>query len=209
MARSSARDPLDKYRWEVQVEGFSKVGFTQSGVPKYSITTREYAEGGAHLNPKSIIDKVSYAPITLSRGVTGDTSFAKWASGAWDLVQNNARFRDKPATEPGGDWVDAVANAAASVMEFVSTKPIPSSNKYPFSYRRTVTINHVNRTGQTIATYVLFNAYPIAYQPASDFDALADDGLSIETLTLAYEGFEARYNPLIAAGGGLVANAST
>ena len=208
MARSSARDPLDKYRWEVQVEGFSKVGFTQSGVPKYSITTREYAEGGAHLNPKSIIDKVSYAPITLSRGVTGDTSFAKWASGAWDLVQNNAVFRKDPPGD-GGDLIDAVASVVESVMEALATKPIPSSKKYPFSYRRTVTINHVNRTGQTIATYVLFNAYPIAYQPASDFDALADDGLSIETLTLAYEGFEARYNPLIAAGGGLVANAST
>jgi len=204
MARSSARDPLDKYRWEVQVEGFSKVGFTQSGVPKYSITTKEYAEGGAHLNPKSIIDKVSYAPITLSRGVTGDTSFAKWASGAWDLVQNNAVFRSDSTTK----WSD-VASVIAAVVDAVATKPIASSSKYPFSYRRTVTINHVNRTGQTIATYVLFNAYPIAYQPASDFDALADDGLSIETLTLAYEGFEARYNPLIAAGGGLVANAST
>ena len=202
MARSSARDPLDKYRWEVQIEGFSKVGFTQSGVPKYSITTREYAEGGAHLNPKSIIDKVSYAPITLSRGVTGDTSFAKWASGAWDLVQNNARFRSDSTTK----WSD-VASAIAAVVDAVATKPIPSSNKYPFSYRRTVTINHVNRTGQTIATYVLFNAYPIAYQPASDFDALADDGLSIETLTLAYEGFEARYNPLVAAGGGLLSKA--
>jgi len=202
MARSSARDPLDKYRWEVQVEGFSKVGFTQSGVPKYSITTKEYAEGGAHLNPKSIIDKVSYAPITLSRGVTGDTSFAKWASGAWDLVQNNAAFRSDSTT----DWTK-VADAISAVMDAVATKPIASSGKYPFSYRRTVTINHVNRTGQTIATYVLFNAYPIAYQPASDFDALADDGLSIETLTLAYEGFEARYNPLVAAGGGLLSKA--
>jgi phage tail-like protein len=208
MARSSARDPLDKYRWEVQIEGFSKVGFTQSGVPKYSITTREYAEGGAHLNPKSIIDKVSYAPITLSRGVTGDTSFAKWASGAWDLVQNNARFR-KAALDDPKSFTDIAEQVITTVMEALATDAIPSSTKYPFSYRRTVTINHVNRTGQTIATYVLFNAYPIAYQPASDFDALADDGLSIETLTLAYEGFEARYNPLVAAGGGLVANAST
>jgi phage tail-like protein len=90
MARSSLRDPLDKFRWAVQIAGFTKLGFETTTAPGYKLTTNKYAEGGSHLNPRSIIDGAEFKPVVLSVGVTTDTSFAKWASGPFYILQNNA-----------------------------------------------------------------------------------------------------------------------
>ena len=191
MARSGFRDPLDKYRWVVDIPGFSKSGFLTCSVPKSIITTRKYREAGAHLNPKLIYDQVEYAPVTLSRGVTNDTSFTKWATSAWDLVQKNAGV----ATSDSGDTTSPTGMLLAAASSG-GAKPVPSESGYPFSYRRTVKIENVNRAGQTEVVYVLYNAIPTIYHPASDFDALDDNTVSIETLTIEYEGFDILYTGL-------------
>lgn len=187
MARSGVKDPLDKFRWTVSIPGFSKLGFYQCAVPRYNITPKEYAEAGSHLNPKVIIDRVGAVPVTLTRGVTNDTSFAKWAAGPWDLVQNNAASATPP-TVP-----NTFEGAVNAVTNLIGASVVPASSSYPFSYRKDVKIEHVNRAGQAEVTYTLYNAIVISYQPASDFDAMADDALSIETLVLGYEGFDVRY----------------
>lgn len=197
MARSAVRDPMSKFSWIITIEGFSRLGFTKSGTPKYNVATREYKEGGSHLNPKLIVDGVSYAPITLERGVTNDTSFSKWASGMWDLIQNNAAKKQNSSTSltsPEG-FAAALQNNGADL--------IPSSSKYPFSYRRTVKIEHLNRSGVVEVVYTLYNCFPISYQPSSDFDSTGDDGLSIESLTLGYEGFDVRYTGISAVVGNI------
>ena len=198
MARSSNRDPLSKFSWIVTIDGFSRMGFTQSGTPKYNISTKEYKEGGSHLNPKVIIDGVSYSPITLARGVTNDSSFSKWASGAWDLLQNNAATNNNkvfeiPSTPTG--FIEAAQNNGVNT--------IPSSSKYPFSYRRTVKLEHLNRSGVVEVAYTLYNCFPISYTPASDFNSTGDDELSIETLVLGYEGFTVSYSGISAVVGNI------
>lgn len=196
MARSALRDPLDKYRWTVAIDGFSRLGFTQCGTPQYNITQKNYAEGGRHLNPLSIVDRVDYVPVTLSRGVTNDTSFNKWATSFIDLVTNSAAFKDLDTELSLGMQVfnAAADNGASSVASHDSTGPNPfGDGEYPFRFRRDVKIEHTNRAGQVEVIYVLYNAYPISYKPASDFDATGDDTVSIESLTLAYEGFEVKY----------------
>lgn len=200
MARSGVRDPLDKFRWTVDIPGFSKLGFNQCGTPKYVITPREYVEAGSHLNPKVIIDRVQFAPITLSMGVTNDTSFAKWASSPWDLVQNNVALKSSDTSGVTGFVGSVVSNISDN-----GASPVPSDSDYPYNYRRKVKIEHVNRAGQVEVIYILYNAIPIAYQPASDFDATDDGGVSIQTLTLAYEGFEVRYTGLAGAVGNFLA----
>lgn len=203
MARSGVRDPLDKYRWVISIPGFTKLGFTQCGVPRYTVTPREYAEGGAHLNPKLITDKVSYTPIVLSRGVTNDTSFAKWASSQWDLIQNNAA--SKASNSDFGSGPAGLLQSGISTFQDNGAEVVPSESAYPFNYRRKVKIEHVNRSGQTEVIYVLYNAYPISYQPASDFDSLSDDAISIESLTLGYEGFEVKYTGIAGAASNFIA----
>lgn len=166
MARPSEKDPLDRFRWTVKIEGFTRVGFSQCGVPSVSFNTRTYAEGGAHLFPKKIIDSVEYKPITLTRGVTIDQSFNDWSSKVFELVRGKT---EKANTEP-----ESIQGQAA----------------IPLEYRRDVVIEHRNRAGEITKKYILYNAIPIEYKPASDFQSDGDDVLSIETLVLAYEGFE-------------------
>lgn len=82
MARPSSKDPLDKFRWSVSIDGFTRLGFASCDVPGYSVTTKPYSEGGQHLFPKQVVDSISFKPVTLTRGVTADLSFHDWATQA-------------------------------------------------------------------------------------------------------------------------------
>jgi hypothetical protein len=196
MARNALRDPLDKFRWKVSIDGFSRLGFSACSTPSYNLNITEYAEGGAHLTPRKIVDSVTHTPVTLARGVTNDTSFNKWANGFIDLVTNNAAVNEAPeifgiALPTTGAL--GVAASAASALGFTGPVPVASNSAYPFQYRRTVTIEHINRLGVAEVVYILYGAFPIQYKPASDFDAATDDGVSVETLVLTYESFDVRY----------------
>lgn len=205
MARSGVADILDKYRWTVDIPGFTRMGFLQCGVPRSNITPREYAEGGAHLNPKQIVDRINYIPVTLLRGVTNDTSFSKWASAFIDVVQNEAALKSASASTK----VSAILEKAATDFASGGASVVPSTtatDSFPFNYRRTVKIEHCNRAGQVEVVYTLYNAYPIAYQPASDFDAMGDDAVSVETLVLGYEGFDVKYTGVAGFAGNLISS---
>ena len=190
MARSAIKDPLDKFRWSVKIDGFSKLGFQSCSVPGHRISKNKYAEGGSHLTPRSIVDGVEYKPVVLTVGVTSDTSFAKWASGPFDLVQNNAALNESSSA------FGIPIPQAVTQLGFGGPALVKSASSYPFSYRRTVTIEHINRLGVTEVTYTLYNAYVIDYDPASDFSAKDDDEVSIGSITLDYDGFDVRYSQL-------------
>lgn len=204
MARSALRDPLTKYRWVVSIEGFTRLGFTECTTPSYSITTRTYREGGAHLTPKQIVNQIEYQPVTLRRGVTNDTSFNKWANGFIDLVTSNTALNnDSGQDESGSSFLGAVQDVAETVQSTLSSSAIPSViSGDNTSYRKDVTISHVNRAGQIEVSYILYGAFPIEYKPASDFNAMGDDGMSLDSITLAYDSFEVKYSQL----GGLAGN---
>ncbi len=154
MARPSSKDALDKFRWMVEIEGFTRMGFSSCEVPSVSINTQKYAEGGNHLFPKQIVDSFEYKPIALQRGVTSDLNFHKWIKNYFEYVHG-------------------------------SSGSVQSSE-----YRRDVIINHLDRQGRIVKRYLLYNAFPIEYKPASDFASDADDTLSMERLVLTYESFK-------------------
>lgn len=201
MARSGVKDPLDKFRWTVDIPGFSKLGFMQCAVPRANITPKEYAEGGSHLNPKLIVDRMAYVPVTFTRGVTNDTSFNKWATSCMDLVQNNAAMKSSDSF-----FASPSVGSALSTFQDNGAESVPSNETYPFNYRKQVKMEHVNRAGQVEVIYVLSNVIVLAYQPASDFDAMSDEGMSIETLVLGYEGFDVKYTGLAGFAGNLLAS---
>lgn len=87
--------------------------------------------------------------------------------------------RGKSFTADFYNWVGLVYKA------FYSDENGESSN-----YRGTVVIDHLDRTGRVVKKYVLFNARPQAYIPTSNFDAKDDTEVSIETLTVTYEGYQ-------------------
>lgn len=178
MARASTRDPLDKFRWAIAIrldgqDSFQRLGFTSVETPEVNINTKSYQEGGAHLFPRQIVDSAEYKPITLRRGVTENVDFHKWATGYIELVRGT---RADGAKEVRGDVTQGL----------LTTTDIPIT---PQAYRREVSIGHLDREGNLVKIYRLYNAFPIAYKPASDFDSAADDELSIESITLSYESF--------------------
>ena len=194
IARSSNQDPLDRFRFVVQIDDFTRSGFTTCSAPAYSIEKKEYKEGGRHLNPLVIVDGVSYKPVTLTRGVNTDTSFNKWATGFIDVVQNNTSIQ-----KTGGfsDFLNnpakAFDNALGGALDGgVKSVPSNTGNYTEYSYRRLVKIFQVDRAGQYVVAYFLYNAFPIEYVAASEFDASSSE-VSIETLVLGYEGFEVKY----------------
>jgi phage tail-like protein len=76
------------------------------------------------------------------------------------------------------------------------------------NYRADVVIDHLDRRGRVIKKYVLRNARPLTYIAASNFDAMDDSEVSIETLILEYEGLEeysANYSQL----GAILGSAAT
>lgn len=178
MARPSSSDPLDKFRWSVSVDGFTRMGFTQCDVPSLAVTTKKYPEGGAHTSPRQIVDSVEYKPVTLTRGVTKDMSFHGWAIQFIEVLRGRITLEDSrpeiqiPTEFNGGGAIPAKVDMYA-----------------PLSYRREVKITHLNREGQPVKVYTLINAIPINYVPASSFSSDGDDMLSMESITLAYEGF--------------------
>ena len=216
MARSALQDPLEKFRWIVSVSeksvGFPgnlaaltfRTGFSETTVPGFEITTKSYPEGGAHLTPRQIPDSIAYLPVTLSRGRTNDPSFTAWATGFFDKATNNAQspydvFSFCTITQfcLCTGLLNAGTNQAASNSNITLED---------FNYRRDVRIRHTNRAGQLEVLYVLYNAFPIRYLPASDFNSLDDEGVSIETIVLGYEGFEVRYPGLAGIGANVAAN---
>lgn len=190
MARSSKKDILDRFRWSVEIEGFgasgSRAGFSIIQTPSYQITTKEYPEGGAHLQPKQIVDTISYQPVELIRGVTKDIGFDVWARGPFDATQIYDGI--KPAFLP--NTIVTARNAFGGNVIDRSNNP-PTEIVYNIDqYRRDVIIKHLSRTGKIVKIYTLKNCLPIEYKPASDFDASADSEVSVEKLVLKYESFE-------------------
>jgi phage tail-like protein len=55
--------------------------------------------------------------------------------------------------------------------------------------RRLIKIFQYNRTGQLVKSYVLYSCIVTDFKPASDFNAM-EDAISMETLTIEYEGFK-------------------
>lgn len=173
MARTGAKDPLDKFRWAVSVDGFTKLGFSACDVPSITINTKSYPEGGAHLYPRQIVESTEYSPVTLTRGVTTDKSFHDWVKQVLELIKGMSAQETKLLQQQyqllGSQAYDRAA---------------------PIEYRRTVKIHHLDRSSRIIKTYVLHNAFPVEYKPASDFASDGDDLLSMEKLVLKYESFE-------------------
>jgi phage tail-like protein len=178
MARPSNVDVLDKFRWSVNIEGFQRLGFASCGVPSITYNTNAYPEGGAHLHPRQIIDSVEYSPVTLMRGVTYDQSFYDWVRQAIELHRGSA------------------SSTSATTRETTQVDTFDIERDTPLEYRRDVEINHLDRSGRIVKTYLLINAIPVEFTPASEFVSDADDVLSMEKLVLKYEGFEVISNKL-------------
>lgn len=174
MARSASVDPLEKFRFSVswsnagdsEPTALTRVGFHDVQMPKRTTTKINYREGiDRDINQHSA-GLTSMEDVVLHRGVIiadPNDEFYKWAS----AVHN-------PSVGSSG-----VGQSSARPSDAASNK-----------YRKDITISMLDREGNVARSWVLYQAWPLHFEPGSDLNAAEDGDKSMESLTLAFEDFQ-------------------
>lgn len=190
MARSSTKDPVEKFRFKVTaitvdasltgavetiaaISGpnndlkklaiLSRAGFNEVQLPKANVSEIPYRENLDNQRFSKIPGLVKYDPITLRRGVTRSRDFYDW----YRLVNEEL----------------ALSSVAQELSKDAKYTPVQSE-----MFRKDIIIEVMDRSGQTVKAWYLFNCWPISYKPGNDLSASSDEKL-IEEITLTYEYF--------------------
>lgn len=179
MARSASSDPLEKFRFKIDIvfgtvtpEGGTpksivmRAGFHDAQMPKRATNKITYREGN---NPETSAlspGLSSTEDIVLSRGLVAEnsTGFYKWAN----------QSHQGMATDTPFDFTiehSATANPEAEDL------------------RKDLTITVFDRTGTPARRWFVSNAFVVNFVPGSDLNAAEDGEKSLESITLAYEDF--------------------
>lgn len=70
MPRSSLEDPLKTSKFQVEIDGFARAGFSFCGALEAETEVIEYREGGDNDQPRLSAGQTKYSPIVLRRGIT-------------------------------------------------------------------------------------------------------------------------------------------
>jgi phage tail-like protein len=164
MARSSKVDALEKFRFTISFDGLTRAGFHDVSSPKQSTNKGTYREGNAPDNLQLFPGLSQMEDVVMSRGVTTNQDFYDWAMLVFD---SEAMPQGQPNVQTSG------------------VVPLGSSTEY----RKELTITLWHRDGSPAKQWVLYNAFPINFQPSSDLSATEDGEKAMEQLTVGYESF--------------------
>lgn len=162
MPRSGNFDPIDRFRWRVYVVN-----------PAGAVWARA---GFTSCNSPAITLNASTYPEGGSHMNPR-------------LIIDGAAY--KPITLKRGVIMGKGADDFSKWIEstFKALSPSPAEEWSP-QYRNDIVIEHLNRDASVVKRFYLRNCVPTFYEPSSDFEAMGDDSVSVETLTFMYEGFE-------------------
>lgn len=183
MARSSTRDPVEKFRFIVTFlddsgsligesissnlnfneEKTTRAGFREVTIPQATITEIIHRENIDGTRPIKVAGLASYEPVTLRRGVTKNMQLYKW----YRLVNDDA----------------STINRFTEALSGLGNPPFQEPR-----YRKEVLISSINRAGDFVKHWLLINAWPSGYKGGDDLDATSDSIL-VEEMTLTYESF--------------------
>jgi phage tail-like protein len=172
MARSGQADPIDKFRFLVELSPLdgveaSRAGFTTCDIPQVEFGEITYREGNYRDNVEKTPGLASYSDITLTRGVTRDQDFYTW-------VDKQKKF--SATTRPAGDG------------EFGANDQRPSDDASS-DFRRTVTITALDREGQPAKIWKCYNVHVSSFQAGDNLDSNAEEKL-MASLTIRIETYE-------------------
>jgi phage tail-like protein len=77
MGRTMASDPLQGFRFKVEIEGIADMGFTEATGLNSQTDVVEYREGGYSYTRK-LPGRQKVSNVTLSRGSVGDLTLYNW-----------------------------------------------------------------------------------------------------------------------------------
>jgi phage tail-like protein len=79
------RDPYRNFKFEVEIDGFTRAGFQKIGGLKHSVEVIEYREGGTNETTLKMPGQSSFDAVTFERGKSDDTDFLTWIQSIFSL----------------------------------------------------------------------------------------------------------------------------
>ena len=147
----------------IKVGILSRMGFSEVTLPKVNVTEISYRENIDNPRFMKMPGLVKYDNITLRRGVTSNRDLYDW----FRLVNDELIL-------------------LATAQELSKDRKFPTTQSDGF--RKDIVIEVLDREGNSIKGWYLFNAWPVSYKPGNDLNASAEEKL-IEELSLTYELF--------------------
>jgi len=208
MARPTYSDPLPAFKFYVLVDDFVEAGFSEMTPPAVHVTTKDYYEGGEIQGPHKSVEKIDFRNIVLKRGVTTNSDMADWVERVFTETAGRGRVSNmlgkvksgltKAASGLAEDIIsdtagailgDSFGSALGSIAGGMVGSLIRRSWGANANYRKSLTVVQLDRSGIPVKSWRVYNVFPINYEPADAYNA-NDSRHTVETLELAYEGFE-------------------
>lgn len=192
MARSSVADPLEKFRFKVTVISvdlsvtgavdliaaatgaqklsvLTRAGFSEIVLPKVTMNEMSYRENIDNQRFSKSPGLAKYEPVVLRRGVAansgGTINLDLWN---WYRLVNDDTL---------------LTGAAQELTKATTATPAQSEN-----FRKEILIESLDREGNSVKQWMLFNAFPLSYKGGNDLNASTEEKI-VEELTLSYEFF--------------------
>lgn len=78
-------DPYRNFKFEVEIGGFVRAGFSKVTGLKHTVEKIEYREGGENETPRKLPGQSNYDDIVLERGMSNDSDFVDWIEEVFNL----------------------------------------------------------------------------------------------------------------------------
>jgi phage tail-like protein len=88
-------DPYRNYKYDVEISGFLRAGFSKVTGLKHTVEVIEYREGGENETPRKLPGQSTFDNVTLERGMSTDSDFINWIEEVFNL--------DSSQGEQGGE----------------------------------------------------------------------------------------------------------
>lgn len=174
MARSAAVDPMEKFRF--QVSWSNQAGSEPTALVRLGFHDVQM--------PKRTTGKILYR-----EGIDQDVSMhSPGLSAMEDVVMSRGLIIADPNNE-FYKWASAVANPSAGLQARAALAGRPA-NSASNNFRKDLTVEMLDREGNIARRWVLYQAWPVAFNPGSDLNASEDGDKSMESLTVTYEDFQ-------------------
>lgn len=80
-------DPYRNYKFEVEVEGFTRAGFQKVTGLKRTTEVVEYREGAENETPHKLPGQTTFENVVLERGASDDEDFIGWSNTIYSVDQ--------------------------------------------------------------------------------------------------------------------------
>lgn len=78
-------DPYRNFKYEVEIGGFVRAGFSKISGLKHNVEVIEYREGADNETPRKLPGQSTYDNIVMERGMSNDSDFTDWIQQIFNL----------------------------------------------------------------------------------------------------------------------------